>query len=78
MATTTTLSGRDVRELTERRKKIDAALTAGAYSLAQRQERELLLQALQRIAAHEPGDWEDLTADLAILQAYAQAALPKP
>jgi hypothetical protein len=76
MATTTTLSGRDVREIAEQRKKIEKTKAAGAWSLAARNERAMFVEVLRRIAAHEAGDWEDLTADLAIVQAYAWAALP--
>ena len=75
MTTTTTLGGRDVRELMVRRRKIDVLLRYDPEP-AQRNERELLIDVLRRIAAHEPGDWGDLAADLAIVQAYARAALP--
>jgi len=75
MTTTTTLGGRDVRELMARRRKIDELLRYDLWPAAH-QERALLIDVLRRIAAHEPGDWGDLAADLAIVQAYARAALP--
>jgi hypothetical protein len=75
MTTTTTLGGKDVRDLAARRKKIDVLLRYDPEP-AQRNERALLIDVLRRIADHEPGDWGDLAADLAIVQAYARAALP--
>ena len=74
--TTTSLSGKDVRDLAQRRKGIDRVGGYGAGELAAREELAMLREALARIAAHEPGDWADLSADLAIVQAYARAALP--
>lgn len=70
-----TLTGGSVSIALSRRKQIDARAAKGDHRVAERRENVLYRETLEKIAGHEPGDWGDLAADLAIIQALAAAAV---